>query len=264
MFISDFEYDGLVLSDMGYIVCRFDSKGIVNVSNGAHITFNTVPVHHGRKHKLVGIKYDKCLETQIYICKDPCVHDDMHMTVREIRELATWLNRDEFLKFKVLNDEYCDIYFESSFNIEKVEYDDEVIGLKLDMKTNRPFALLEPRTYVIKAESVDSQRVIIDESDISGYIYPDTKITVSQDGDLTIYNEIEDRYTIIRNCVAGEEIEMCYPIIKSTNTNHNWTTDFNWTFFRIANKFRNSRNVIQISSPCTIKIKYSPTANIGL
>ena len=76
--------------------------------------------------------------------------DNLEISIDEIRLLTRWLNRKEFHKFKILNEEYFDIYFEGSFNISKIEIDGKVYGLELELKTKRPFALMEPQKCVIK------------------------------------------------------------------------------------------------------------------
>ena len=61
MMITDFEYDGLLLSDFGCIMCSFDSNGLETITNGSNITFNTSPILKGGKHVLTSTKYEKCL-----------------------------------------------------------------------------------------------------------------------------------------------------------------------------------------------------------
>ena len=48
----DFEYDGLNLSDFGFMICSFDSKGVETISNGSTITFNTVSMFNGNKSEM--------------------------------------------------------------------------------------------------------------------------------------------------------------------------------------------------------------------
>ena len=103
-----------------------------------------------------------------------------------------------------------------------------------------------------------------DTSYEEGYIYPVTEITISESGNLNIYNALEDRNTCIANCTANEVITMDYPIIQSSLSSHNIQNDFNWNFFRIANTYDNSRNDLTISIPCTIKVTYSPIVKVGL
>ena len=260
----DFEFDGSNLSDFGYMICKFDSDSVQTVSNGSQITFNTVSTLHGAKHELTSAVYENCLESVFQICKNPCGSDNFEISTDELRVLSRWLNRKGFYKFKILSDEYLDIYFEASFNISKIEINGKLYGLELELKTNRPFALQEPKKVVIKNLVQNGEKIIKDYSDVEGYIYPEVEITINESGDLTIYNEIEDRTTYIKNCVAGEVIKMNYPIIESSITSHKIQDDFNWNFFRIANTFRNSVNKLTISLPCTIEVIYSPTVKIGI
>ena len=246
------------------ILCSFDSKGIDTISDGSQITFNTISTLCGSKHELISAGYEDCLETTIQICKNYCNGDITEITSTEFRELTKWLNRKKFLKLKILDKDYIDLYFEAAFNISKIELDGKIFGLELEVITNRPYALKEPRIINVENLIQDGKHSINDISHEEGYIYPYTEIVVAEDGDLTIYNAIENRYTAIKNCIAGEVITMDYPIIQSSISSHNIQNDFNWNFFRIANTFENSRNDLTISIPCSIKVKYSPIVKVGL
>lgn len=426
----DFEYDNKKLSDYNFMICSFGDKGLETISNGSQITFNTIPILGGSRHELTSAIYEDCLETTIQICKNYCHSDVKEISSTEFRELTKWLSRKKFLKFKPLSEEYIDLYFEATFNISRIEIDGKLIGLELEVKTNRPFALKEPKTIIIEntvesgklkevynwdkyamitdpiieyrssgyvsrgekdseneyiidwtyievadeieihsdgsfslvnprriddasyemisyiirgryiyseyidrylripysatvgvsdrghyievyvteayelysrqfqdlkgdfIESVTSEDIraypmggiqdgycyiytdmtlvqkekciVNDSSHEEGYIYPYTEISIYKDGNLNIYNAIENRNTIIKNCVAGEIITMDYPVIRSSISSHNIQNDFNWNFFRVANTYGNSRNDLTISIPCTIKIKYSPIVKVGL
>ena len=260
----DFEYDNLSLSSFGYTLCNFGSKGLQTISNGSMITFNTVSTLNGAKHELTSVEYENCLETVLQICKNPCGTDDFEMTIDELRILSRWLNRKGFYKFKILSDGYLDIYFEASFNISKIEIDGRLYGLELELKTNRPFALQEPKKETVKNLVSNGKHSVTDYSDVEGYIYPEVEITLNESGNLSIYNAIENRTTYIANCVAGEVIKMNYPIIESSIVDHKIQNDFNWNFFRIANTFKNKVNELTISLPCTMKITYSPTIKVGI
>lgn len=260
----DFEYDGINLSDRGMIICTFGDKGIDTVSNGCEISFNTVPVLGGTKHNLTSAKYDSCLQTTIQICRNACNGNRMEITNVEFRELTRWLNRKKFLKFKILDDDYFDLYFNASFNISRIEFNGKIYGLELQVTTDRPFALKEPRTIVVNNNKEDGKYSLNDSSHEEGHIYPHTEITIKEDGDLKIHNAMENRDTYIANCVRGEVITMDYPIIKSSIESHKIENDFNFKFFRIANTFMNSRNDLTISIPCQIKLIYSPVVKVGL
>ena len=317
----DFEYDDKRLSEFGCMLCNFgSSKGVETVSDGCQVTFNTVATIGGNYHNLMSAAYEDCLETTLQICKCPCNGGIQEISFAEHRELTKWLNRKKFLKFKTLSEEYIDLYFEASFNISRIEMNGKLYGLELEVKTNRPFALKEPKTITISCEEgkevygwkkyqtdpeinmlgyvtstvensypqgkVDKDDNIIygahtdgyqyialgkvyksSLNDISyeeGYIYPKMEITIKKDGDLTIYNSIENRETYIANCKKDEVITMDYPVIQSSISSRNIQNDFNWKFFRIANTYDNSRNDLVLSLPCSIKMKYSPIVKVGL
>ena len=260
----DFIYGERSLHEFGMIICNFGSKGLDTVSDGAQISFNTTPVLGGSKHRLVSTQYENCLETTIQICKYSCADGIQEITPTEHRELTKWLNRKRFLKFKPLSEEYIDLYFEASFNISRIEIDNRLFGLELQVITNRPFALKEAKTIIINNASNNGIHSIHDTSHEEGYIYPYTEIEVLQDGDLNIYNAIEGRNTYIANCTSGEIIIMDYPVIQSSISSHNIQNDFNWNFFRVANTYENNRNDLTISLPCTIKVEYSPIIKVGL
>ncbi len=316
----DFEFDNRKLSSFGCILCQFGEKGLETISDGSQISFNTVPTMGGSKHNLMSTEYEDCLETTLQICKHSCSGGIKEISPAEHRELTKWLGRKKFLKFKILDESYIDLYFEASFNISRIEIGGRLYGLELEVKTNRPFALKEPRTinivceegkevygwekyqtdpeiiklgYVTSADEnaypqgkVDEngniiegahtdgyQYVIVgqvykaslnDTSYEEGYIYPQMEVTVKKAGNLTIHNSIENRETYIANCQVNEKITLDYPVIQSSISSHNIQNDFNWTFFRVANTYDNSRNDLVVSLPCSIKIKYSPIVKVGL
>lgn len=148
----DFEYDKKRLSEFGYILCSFGDKGIETVSDGCNITFNTIPTMFGIKHNLISTQYEDCLETTLQICKHSCNGGIQEITESEHRELTKWLGRRRFLKFKILDESHIDLYYEAAFSISKIEIDGKIFGFELEVKTNRPFALKEPRNIIINCE----------------------------------------------------------------------------------------------------------------
>ena len=260
----DFEFANRKLSDFDFMICNFGDKGLETISNGSKVTFNTISTLDGSKHELVSAQYEDCLETTVQICKNYCNSDIKEITSTEFRELTKWLSRKKFLKFKILDEEHIDLYYEVKIDVSRIEIEGCLFGLELEITTNRPFALKEPRIINIKNLVQDGKHSINDISHEEGYIYPHTEITITQSGNLKIHNAIENRDTYIANCVAGEVITMDYPVIQSSISSHNIQNDFNWNFFRVANTYENSRNDLTISIPCSIKVEYSPIVKVGL
>ena len=260
----DFEFDGKRLSDYGMIICNFGNKGLETISNGSVVSFNTTPVFGGSENRLTSTEYEDCLEATIQICRNSCFGDVMEIPSVTFRDLTKWLSRKNFLKFKILDEDYIDLYYEAKIDISRIELDGKLYGLELRIITNRPFALKDAKTIVIKNTTTNGKHSVNDISDDEGYIYPHTEITINQAGNLRITNAIENRDTVINNCKKGEVITMDYPVIQSSISSHKVQNDFNWNFFRIANTFENSRNDLTISLPCSIKLEYSPIVKVGL
>ena len=260
----DFEYDGLNLSDKGFMLCSFDKSKIDTVENGVEINMETSPFYNGDVNYILTANYESTLTATFQICKNPCTGEDLNITVDEVRDMASWLCRKGFHKFKIFDDDYLNVYYEATFNMSRIIRNGNVIGLELEMITNRPFGVMEDTVINIKNEVENGVENFYSISDDEGFIYPKVKITIKQDGDLKISNIFVQRDTIIKNCKAGEVIEMDYPVIKSSLESHKIQNDFNWNFFRIENKFKDKRNLIQISIPCEIEMVYSPIAKIGI
>lgn len=266
MYAIDFEYDGIYLSDFGMIICNFDdSSGSTTVSAGSKITFNTVPMHKGKRYGLTGTQYDECITATFSIAKNPCNIDDfsnMKITNDEARDIMRWLNRREFLKFQIFDEDENDrdaCYYDASFNIEKVKIGGELFGFTLTMETNRPFGYGEEQIFVYDMKA-GTEYILFDISDEIGYIYPNLVITCKADGDLTLKNLTEDCLMEIKGCKAGEVITIDgnAQIISTTYDSHAIYDDFNFEFFRIGNEFNDRENVITSSLACTLEIKYEP------
>lgn len=263
----DFEYNGKLLSDYGFVICTFGTKGLETISNGSKISFNTTPMFNGSKFVLTHSNYDECLEAQFSICKDSCktLSGDVEpITVDEESFIMRWLNRKSFKKFKLIQEGYEDIYFEGSFNIDRCELDGKVYGFNLSLTTNRPFAVYEPIPYYFSLTTDNLNYSLMDISDEMGHIYPKVKITCKTDGDLIIENSMENRETRIKNCVEGEVINMEYPIITSSIPSHKIQNDFNFNFLRIANEEDKVVNKFTFSIPCNVEITYSPIKKVGV
>lgn len=264
MTCSDFEYNGIKLSELGYRICSFDQNS--NNTSSSTLTFNTISNGSGSRFYLVNSTYQECLEITFSICKSACSSNEREISLKEYAELLRWLNRKEFCKFKLLADEYMDIYFEGSFNVSKREASGKIIGLDLTFISNSPFGMHENKKFIFEAKTSNSSFVFYDISEEEGSIYPHMNITIAASGDLMIKNSQYDEAMVIHNCIQGEVISSDYPMISSSSAVHTQTlaNDFNWSFFKISNTFRNRKNELTVSLPCTIEIVYSPITKIGI
>lgn len=263
MYALDFEYDGKYLSDIGFIICDFNSSsGADIVSAGSKITFNTVTQNKGKRYGLTSTQYDECVTTTFDICKSPDMYNDLEISNDEYFELMRWLNRKKFYRLHIIDDDHeiepC--FFNASFNVQKVKIGEILYGLELEMITNTPFGYGMERIIKNTFTAEENSFVIKDNSDEIGYIYPSLKITCSQAGNLTIKNALTGSSTYIRNCYASEVIDIdgLTREIKTNKSEHDIYNDFNYNYFKIGNRMNERDNTITVDLPCTIEFRYSP------
>lgn len=255
----DFEFDGLCLSTFDMTLCDFDTKDLQTVSSGAPVTFNQVKVFSGREERTTSASYDSVLETTIQICKNPCHNTQLEIPHDEYRELCNWLIRKQYLKFKVLNDQYLDLYFLVKFEVNKLELDGVILGLELHITTSHPYALQEMRTITIETTENDEEICVYNSSHEEGFLYPKMMIEIKQSGDLIICNDFDARAMEFKNCEDGEVLTVEYPVVTSTKDN----IEFNWKFLRLYSEYQKGANNLTVSIPCRIQFSYSPIIKIG-
>ena len=265
---TDFEYDGQRLSSRGMIICSFDSKsGVTNSEPGSVITFNRVQRNGGRHHSMSSAVFNDCYTAVFHICKDPCqvrsdLYEEMKISSDEYRSLMRWLNRREFLPFRLYDEDLngSTYYYDASFNIKKIFVGDVLYGLELSMETDGPFAYGEEVIVSGTIGSAGSSLEITDTSDDVGYLYPEVRITATGAGDISITSSYDNAATTIKNCTAGEVITLSGDAmtITSSVSTHNIANDFNYEFLKIGNTMENNVNTITASAPCQVTLRYHP------
>ena len=85
-------------------------------------------------------------------------------------------------------------------------------------------------------------------------------IICSANGDLSIFNELENCTMLIKNCSVGEiiTIDGDAQTISTSYNSHDICNDFNYEFFRIGNTIDNRNNRISVSKPRQVVIRYTP------
>jgi hypothetical protein len=262
----DFEYDGIRLSDLGFMVCTFSESGLETRPASGAAAFSTVPLFFGGRHALTGVSYPECLTASFSICKLPGnSREDSYVTEQERRTLVRWLARKEFLPFRPIRENESAVYYEGSFQMNEYVFNGRVIGYELTLITNRPYGFSQPVTYSFAIQEADGTYTIDDTSDEIGYLYADTKIICDADGALSITNSQEpDRQTDILGCRKGETITLKHPIIETSLISHKIQNDFDYNFPRIANSASSRENRFRFSLPCRVTMTYSPIRKAGV
>lgn len=278
----DFCYDGINLSSFGFIACTIDaSSGLKVASAGSRISFNKVSRNRGRLYSITNAEYTECLTTTFDICKEPALlsasasgsnavgttgsQSDMIITNAEFRTMMRWLNRREFCKLQIIPDE-CETdsitprYYNASFNIEKITLDEDLIGLRLTVETDKPFGYGDTVKKTLNFTSSVKTAQFTDTSDEIGDSYPDIKITIGDAGNLTLTNSTLGVSMVIQNCSANEVITIKgkEQIILSSLSSHDISNDFNYEFLKVGNTFSSNINTITCNLPCKVEISYDP------
>lgn len=266
MIATDFEFDGECLKDHGFIICNSEqSSGLETINSTPQLTINSVKLMNGKLFELTSVEYEDKVTISFQICKyEKNLITLLPICDYEIREIKRWLCRHTYRRFKLIQPEWSNIYMEGIFNVsEELGFDGKVYVLNLTFESNRPFAIHDPVTYKINATTDNLSYVITDISDEIGYIYPDMKITCLQSGTLEITNSNELRKTVIKNCTANENIFFTKELLLSSSIkNHKIQNDFNYTFLRISNSYRNRKNILTFSMPLKIELTYSPYVKV--
>ena len=274
----DFEYDGMLLSDFGFIICDFNGNSGVQTITDSEMSVNSISALNGRISYKTSINYDNNLIITFQICKIPSEKNGIILTYDEVRTIKRWLERKEYKKFKFVgeNRDYSlNFYYEGIFNVSQIEIGNRICGLELSLNTNRPFAVHDTVKFKLEwtaeemaayDDSGDSiYRTIVDNSDEIGAIYPRMKITCLRNGTFQIYNNHIGRgYCVIKNCKKNEVITINYPMITSSDTTHDLANDFNFEFLKIGNDFKNRANRLEIKLPSIVEIEYNPVVKVGI
>ena len=266
----DFIFDGVALSDLGYVIAY---DGLVSenaVVSG--MTYNTIKPALYDVSRKVGHVYDANLTTTFNIIKNPCVYKDtFNLSNDDISELTKWLVRKQYKWFRFVddNDTTDEVWFKVQNTVEKIREGEHIIGLAITVNANAPYGFTRPIKDSWTAELNVSHNIVV-HSDEEGYIYPDITITVLSDNNsLNLWNksDVESRHSIIKNVVAGEVITMRgegVQQITSSVASHDLSSDFNYNFFRLCNQFGKYNNQIYTNVPCDITLSYRGIRKVGL
>ena len=262
MSITNFMYDGISLNsfkDGKYVMANFTTG---NVPTEGQRNIVQASMFSGKEQPFLYQNYSSTLSFSISIIKNPCMDDNIYFTVEDIEELKRWLCRPAPHVFRLIDSQYSDVFWEGTFNITEEVTGSNRIGITMAFVSTRPFALQNDVQFYGTVDGGNSI-TINDLSVEQGFLYPDMSVACLDGGDLIIYNDFEDRATVVKNCESGEEINFSkYLQISSSNDAHDVYNDFNYQFFRICNNYETNENVVTFSLPCRYNITYNPIRKV--
>lgn len=264
--VTDFIYDGLRLSDLGYAIISFDGSKSGEVDTDSQLSYNHAPMMSGKRQPYITSIYEDPLKMEMQIGKNICANGNLStskssytITLDDMAFLKRWLVRPHPHKLNITGDEYNGIYWMGSFNVSEYVFGDGRVGATLEFECDAPFGYKED---VVFSGDLDANGTFEYNctSDEIGWIYPNLTITVKEDGDLNIKNT-DNREIIIKNCKANEVITIDENLqITSSFETHKIADDFNYTYYRINNSFNSVANSLTSNLAISYEIRYSPIA----
>jgi hypothetical protein len=264
--INDCEliFDNIPSSHFELIVCKFDkSSGIERESIGSEREFTSSKPPISNKWYDFGSQYTTPFEITIALCKNDLskINDD------ESPKIAWWLIRNDEKKWLHFNKiGYEDIFFKcSATKIEKITIGGYTYGMEITFICDSPFGYSSIQNKSFNINSNKTFTIYNDSHDI-GNIYPDMQIHITQDCNLTITNNIENRIFKINNCTKNEIITIDgeRKIITTSNKLHKIYNDFNWKYFRLVSNNFTHKNEIVINGYANIELSYRTVRKVGV
>lgn len=269
MYITDFEFDGVKLSDFNCIVVTFDNTSDGTYTVGGKTDFITSEPNKSGKIYYFGSKRNEPLSAKIQITKNGWFeHDSPYFSQNEISKISRWLNRaDGYHKLILESEDNTDtpIYYMAQINVSAIEHGSNILGLELEVNTDRPWGNVDRKVEM----DIDDIKTfnIEDFSDDVGETKMKITITPTEAGDLTIKNSLFKDEIVVTDCAAGEQISIdgVNQIIQTTDSLSNIAKRFNkWNFPKIANTFTNRSNEFTVSLPCHIVLEWTENRKVGI
>ena len=292
MYLVDFVYDGLKLSDFGCMVGSAVTDNSDSIEMGSVVKLETVINHGSYRSEIVNADYPDVYTVTFDIFRTPCGNGfGDYFDDKEVTWFMRWLNRKEYKKFVPIYDnpqEFYRIFFMGTFTeCKAISIQGHVYGFTLTFTSNSPFAYLDykPNTFnvintgepfeIINPTTKEEETLlggtftIYDESEELGAVYPKSfVITTKAAGNLVIKNNVDnkDRYTEVKSCVANETLtfDCIHKVITSDKTHNKLYNDFNYVFPRLSNDFYDHKNMFYVTLNSTVVIDYNPIRKVGV
>ena len=290
MYLVDFVYDGLKLSDYGCMVGSVVTENSDSIDMGSVIRLETVINHGSYRSEIVNADYPDVYTVTFDVFKTPCDDQADVFTEDEVTWFMRWLNRKEYKKFSPIydTDDFYGLFFMGSFTeCKAISIQGQVYGFTLTFTSNSPFAYLDydPNEFDV-VDAGDTFTVtnpytgvsetltggiftIDDDSEELGSVYPSSfSIKVTEAGNLVIWNEFDEetRYTEVKNCGVNEVItfDCIHKVITSSVDHAKLANDFNYVFPRLKNDMITNSNVFHVSLDGKVEIEYKPIRKVGV
>lgn len=208
---KNFEFNGKNSSDFGIMLAGFEEISSIPMGLDREVNRGEANIYrHKRNH--FGATYTSPLEFELSIIKN--IEEDqrdMIFSRNEIRSITAWLTSPLYPELFHMTDYGFDTYLEDQVDyyvtfssIEDVVVNGGIVGLTIKATCDCPFGYSREFTKEISANS--SITIMNTTDDYESFIYPVIKIDPSDDGQITISNNTENKSISIKSKGANNTV----------------------------------------------------------
>lgn len=248
---KDFTFCDKKLSDFGFIIANIDGS-LDDSASAGNVELITSRPSMSEKNIVHGISYGDPITLTFQIVKfdfATCQCSKTSVTRSEQNRLLWWLIKTNY---NYLNFDDIPIYFNVTMKVTPKKIGGNIYGFEITATNDSVYSYTAEEEIGLLSTGICNIQGLFECS----YNYPKVTLEVVHDGDVVI-ECVKDRKSVISNCTAGEIItidcENC--IIKSSNSSHNLSTDFNFEFFRIYYDENGNSEITVNNAHATIKYR---------
>ena len=147
MYLTDFVYDGVKLSSLGYLVGNIVSSNNDSATAGSKLDLQTVVNRGNNLTQIITSQYNEPITATFDIVKYACTDTaDSIVSDKEISYIMRWLNQTEYCKFyPIYNDlSLPNVYFKGTFTeINTAQLGGNVVGFNVTFTSNAPYGFID-------------------------------------------------------------------------------------------------------------------------
>ncbi len=208
---KNFEFNGKSSSDFGIMLAGFEEISSIPLGLDREINRGESNVYRPRQNHF-GATYASPLEFELSVIKNiEEDQNDMIFSRNDIRSIAAWLTSPLYPILFHMTDYEFDAYLEEPIDyyvtfssIENVVVNGEIVGLTIKATCDCPFGYSQEFSKEIPANSGITITNTSDNYD--GFIYPIIKINPTDNGQITISNDTEQKSITFKSKGANNAI----------------------------------------------------------
>lgn len=246
MYATNAEYNGIALNDIGLYIVSFDSNKTGVIESGGEIVWNISKAINNHRWNLHGKHYESPLSTKIQVAKYNCQSQQVdEISVYEQAYYKRLLEDvDTYKPFRILCDDYEDIYYMATMQIQWYQVGGSIIGAEITITCNAPYGFSPIQQFSTTVDTNGTFQIYNDSNKIGLLSMDLIEIKALSDGDIKISNDMDMLYCgrikpmVIANCHENEVIQIVGTTEQISSYDESHTTiadDYNYEPLHLIN-----------------------------